>query len=322
MDRHTEDNVIHPARAASSTIVALVLFTFSATTHLSAFELDRAHCSMEILVDGVPVSEYSVGGSAYVEARPGREYAIRLTNRTASRIAVALSVDGLNTITAKTTSARDASKWILGPFESITIEGWQTSSATARRFFFTTEARSYGAWLGRTKNLGLIAAAVFRERVPAAIHGRRQDPAPYPSGPYGAERTPGATQGDRPSGPGEPRGSGAREPKSEEGRSLNEGQEGLSPSAGMRKESAALGLSDDLAATGIGTEMDHRVVDVRFDQEDTPVTVMEVRYEYRPALVKLGVLPRCADPCDERLARRERARGFEEYAPDPYRRQR
>ena len=54
---------------------------------------------------------------------------------------IALSVDGLNSIDAKTTSAREASKWILGPYESITIDGWQTSSSTARRFFFATEKR-------------------------------------------------------------------------------------------------------------------------------------------------------------------------------------
>ena len=42
----------------------------------------------------------------------------------------------------------------------------RTSSTTARRFFFTSEDQSYGAWLGKTRNLGIISAAVFREKLP------------------------------------------------------------------------------------------------------------------------------------------------------------
>src|SRR5262249_53134803 len=114
--------------------------------------LGSGPCTMEILVDGRPVTEYSARGASYIEALAGREYAVRLTNRTERRIAVALSVDGLNSVDAKTTSARDATKWVLGPYESITIDGWQTSAQTARKFFFTTESQSYGAWLGKTRN--------------------------------------------------------------------------------------------------------------------------------------------------------------------------
>ena len=118
--------------------------------------------SMEVLVDGIPLPEYIARSTNYIEAREGREYSIRLRNRTAGRIAIALSVDGLNSIDAKTTTARAGSKWILGPYQTITLDGWQTSSSTARRFYFTTEQDSYGAWLGKTRNLGVISAAVFR----------------------------------------------------------------------------------------------------------------------------------------------------------------
>jgi hypothetical protein len=90
--------------------------------------------SMEILVDGTPLTAYNARGTTYIEARKGAEYAIRLTNRTGDRVAVALAVDGLNSIDAKHTSSRDARKWILAPWESVTLSGWQTSSGTARRF--------------------------------------------------------------------------------------------------------------------------------------------------------------------------------------------
>jgi hypothetical protein len=72
--------------------------------------------SMEILVDGRPLAVYTAGETTYVEALKGREYAVRLTNRTGDRVAVALAVDGLNSIEARPTSSQDARKWILAPW--------------------------------------------------------------------------------------------------------------------------------------------------------------------------------------------------------------
>src|SRR5213078_562122 len=91
---------------------------------------------------------------------------LRITNPTPYRVAVALSVDGLNTIDARHTDARSATKWVLGPYESTEISGWQVNDRTARSFFFTGERRSYGAALGQTENLGVIEAVFYRERRP------------------------------------------------------------------------------------------------------------------------------------------------------------
>ncbi len=238
----------------------------------------RGPYTLEVLVDGRAIDEYAARDKTYVEATEGREYALRFTNRTGRRVAVALSVDGLNTIDAKSGPAREATKWIVGPWDSITISGWQTSVSTARRFFFTTEARSYGAWLGRADDLGVIAAAVFRERVPRDRSRPIQSPR--------AER-------DAPA-PGAAR-EGAAAPR--------------------RAQTESKALSDDLAATGIGRETRHQVRGVEFDEEPEPAAVIALRYEYRDALVRLGVLPRDGDA----LARRERARGFSdlEFAPSP-----
>lgn len=232
--------------------------------------------SMEILVDGRPLRELPHHGRTYVEAIRGEEYTVRLTNRTPERVAVALAVDGLNSIDARRTSAREAAKWILGPWESITIAGWQTSGSTARRFYFTTEEDSYGAWLGKTKDLGVISAALFREKRPRFSR---------------LDRVP-----------------------SEERSSMGKDGAREAPSASPQAEKR---LADDLAATGIGREIDHRVERVRFDAEPHPSATIDLRYEYRDALVRLGVLRRYGEP----LARREDARGFEDtgYSPDPYR---
>ena len=120
---------------------------------------------VEILVDGQPVPQYPARGTVYVEAVKGRDYAIRLHNPFDVRVAVALSVDGLNTIDARRTAAKDASKWVLDPHETVVISGWQTGMNHARAFFFTSEQESYAQWLGKTRNMGVIAAVFFRERV-------------------------------------------------------------------------------------------------------------------------------------------------------------
>src|SRR5688500_6716350 len=68
---------------------------------------------VDILVNDVPRQRYAHNGRWYVEAIKGREYAIRLRNPYGVRVAVALSVDGLNTIDARQTTAGEARKWVL-----------------------------------------------------------------------------------------------------------------------------------------------------------------------------------------------------------------
>src|SRR5438132_12528015 len=57
--------------------------------------------SVEVLVDGRPVSEYATRGRQYVEALENAEYELPIHNPLGTRVAVALSVDGLNTIAAR-----------------------------------------------------------------------------------------------------------------------------------------------------------------------------------------------------------------------------
>ncbi len=301
--------MIEPARfkiaiRTALPLLALVLLAVPA----QAFE--REPYSLEVLVDGEPLVEYRSRGKSYIEALEGREYSIRLTNHTGRRIAVALSVDGLNTIDAKTTSTRKASKWILGPYETITLRGWQTSTSTARRFFFTTEEKSYGAWLGSTSNLGVITAAVFRERrpVPAPIvQPDRRESGSQRRREHRKQRD--SRETPAPAAPAE---------RMEYGRDGGDESSSARSSEPIETESR---LSDRLAATGIGRQQQHRVRRVHFEAEASPAAVIELRYEYHDALVRLGVLPQPYARHEDPLQRRERARGFEdvEFAPDPHR---
>ena len=135
---------------------------------------------LDVMVDGRPLTEHRRSNSVYVDALQGAEYELRLRNSSPDRVAVALSVDGLNTIDAEQTSAWNASKWVIEPYETITISGWQMSSERARRFYFTTERDSYAAKLGRKANVGVISAVFFREkRRPIPV--TKNDTGSYPS---------------------------------------------------------------------------------------------------------------------------------------------
>ena len=117
-----------------------------------------------MLVNGRSLPEYHARGRTYIEALEGAEYELQVRNPFPERVAVALAVDGLNSIDARHTSAWNASKWVIEPYGTITIGGWQMSSERARRFYFTTERDSYAAKLGQTANVGSISAVFFRER--------------------------------------------------------------------------------------------------------------------------------------------------------------
>jgi len=227
---------------------------------------------IEILVDGVPRPEFFARGNIYVEALKGKEYEIRIRNPYPVRVAVALTVDGLNTIDARRTDAGSARKWVLDPYQTVTISGWQTSQQEAKRFYFTNEQKSYGAWLGQTDNLGMISAAFFRERAPKIV--------------------------ERPQQPMSQGGLGGREPAAPAPRANKD----------ARAESSVR-RDDDLAATGIGRGVDHPVTQVWLDLESSPAAMVNVRYEYRAGLISLGVLREHREYRDP-MQRREQASGF------------
>jgi len=234
-----------------------------------------------VLVGGAPRPEYRARGTVYVEAERGREYALRITNPLPVRVAVALSVDGVNTIDATHTSAREARKWVLAPYETVVIEGWQVSGEAARKFYFTGERSSYGAKLGLTENLGTIEAVFFREREPARKAWKRS--------PYAESE------------------SGAAAPEPSREKAAKDG----APAGAMSQEQSAT-LSDEFAATGMGGRTRHEVRLVSLDLEDSPAATLRIRYEFRPVLAKLGVLPAAEDPLD----RRERGTGFGTFCPE------
>ena len=119
--------------------------------------------ALEILVNGRPLPRYYRDGQSYVPAVQGDVYQIRLTNRTPGRVAVALFIDGLNTIAQRRELASSAVKWVIGPRQSVVVPGWQIDLQTSRQFVFVTAGESLAARKRFTEEIGLITATVYPE---------------------------------------------------------------------------------------------------------------------------------------------------------------
>ena len=150
-------------------------FSFSCRTRVitnghSRFEIRRHtyHFRIQVISDRTGTKRESCWKKRpFVFAYPGERYRIRISNPLPIRVAVNLSVDGLNSITGKPGKSRDGKKWIIDPHSYIDIKGWQVSRRAARRFYFTTRDNSYAKWRSNSwgkdlsVNCGVIGAAFF-----------------------------------------------------------------------------------------------------------------------------------------------------------------
>jgi hypothetical protein len=200
-----------------------------------------------------------MGGERRLEVVPGTEFELRLTNPLADRVAVAVSVDGLNVIDARHTTAWDASKWVIHPHGTLTISGWQVGAERARRFYFTTGRDAYATRIGRPGDLGVISAVFYRERYPGAeiIPHRMAVP----------ER--GVSLGEAAGAP--TGGAVARSAPAHDG--------------GPARGRLTFGWPyDSRAATGIGSHVRSEVREVGMELERHPVAAVTLRYDFRPRL--------------------------------------
>ncbi|MCY7355194.1 MAG: hypothetical protein LH470_09000 [Lysobacter sp.] len=207
--------------------------------------------------------EYAHRGRTYVPGVPGHRYGVRLTNTTAERVLVVLSVDGVNAVSGKTAHPSQTG-YVLAPWQSTEIAGWRKSLDDVAQFYFTDLPDSYAARTGRPDNVGVIGIAVFRER---------QQYIPYPQpGPPIAR---GDAQSNRTEGKAAaPAASAAREASAAADSAYGEAaQQRIGTGHGAR-EWAPVGQTDFVRASR------------------SPVQVTQLRYDDLDALAALGVLPR------------------------------
>jgi len=154
--------------------MVLVAQLTASTTRFKGYDFE----SYAISDVGYRYSEINRNNRMYTQASEGDGYGLVINNPLPVRVAVAVSIDGLNVIDGKRTSPDNAQKWIIEANSSLTLRGWQTSGSTLRRFVFTHTDESYANWKGNrdhapyTRNLGVIGVAYFwnSAELKAALH--------------------------------------------------------------------------------------------------------------------------------------------------------
>ncbi len=283
------------AFATRSTLAATVAATFAATGLHCAYADTRptSPCSPPLppesaraAPDPVPTIEvvdddsmqrlatFCRDGRSYVLGDLGQRYSIRVINPTSARVEAVVSVDGLDAVDGHPASLRKRG-YVVPAFGEVVVDGWRTSLDSVAAFRFSTVPDSYGARTGHARNVGVIAAAFFRERVrPRVVQ------IPLPAPPTARDRAASAA----PAAPADE----AAAPSSN-ARGSAGGASASPPSAASKAEATA-----PAARRGLGTEFGEAqassVVETSFTRADTnPTWLTEVRYDDRNGLVSRGI---------------------------------
>ena len=199
-------------------------------------------------------------GDTWVAGTPGHRYSVRLTNTTAERVLVVLSVDGVNAVTGQTANPSQTG-YVLAPWQSTEISGWRKSMDDVAQFVFTDLPDSYAARTGRPRNVGVVGIAVFREKQPVAYYEPQPVPPPYPY------------------------------PRDDEAGAARESAKAAAPSAQGRNEADALARQQ--LGTGHGQREWAPVSHTDFERASrSPNQVTQLRYDDTESLIAMGVLPR------------------------------
>jgi hypothetical protein len=202
----------------------------------------REPFSISLVTSNGTLPAYCADGPTFVEVRRGENYRITIVNPTGSRVGVALTVDGLNTIDGQARNAWDSPKWLIEPYGTITVNGWQTGPSTARRFFFTSSGNSYASKRGYHEQIGAIQAVFFRESAPPFDPIIRPGSSDYPG----------------------------------EGTSPSVGKD----KSGSAAPRATRGNEDERAGTGMGQRQDNEVRWLNVPLNPSPVGRIELLYEF------------------------------------------
>lgn len=111
---------------------------------------------------------YRHDGRYYVVGKPGKEYRIRVRNRTGEEILAVVSVDGVSAVSGKT-AAWEQTGYVLSPYQSYDVASGRKSLRRVAAFFFTQHENSYAARTGRPDDVGVIGVAIFAKKTQPAI---------------------------------------------------------------------------------------------------------------------------------------------------------
>lgn len=221
---------------------------------------------------GDTLSAWRSRGASYVAGRPGDRYAVRLTNRSSGRVLVVLSVDGVNAVTGETASVGQTG-YVLAPYQSAEITGWRKSYSEAAAFYFTALPDSYAARTDRPDNVGVIGAAVFRERVAEPPRGWLDRQPPLAS--EGADKN------------------SAEPERRAQSATADSASPSAAPHSSMKAERDSFAQQEQKLGTGHGEREYSPTSQTAFERASSqPAEVVQLRYDSYANLLAAGIIVR------------------------------
>jgi len=281
---------IPETRAAARPAFGRTVLAAALATALTAAAGSSAACAAIGTLDvvtrdsGQVLPVYPKDGRRWIIGAPGREYSVRVCNRTNARVLAVMSVDGVNIVSGDTASPAQ-SGYVLSAWECADINGWRKSMERTAAFYFTELPDAYATRTGRPENVGVIGVAFFREKAPPVVSWKDKV-----SRAQAAEEAAagGSYDAKNEMAQGAPR----REAQSNErGRAdmVTPAPPGSAPPAQAPLAQAPLSK----LGTGHGRSEESLTQMVAFERESAaPNETIAIHYDRRENLVAMGVLPR------------------------------
>ena len=232
-----------------------------------------AEISIHDRSSGETLPVFQAGGRWYVAGRTGNEYEVRVRNNTGGDLLAVVSVDGVNVVSGETASPSQ-SGYVIGSWQSLSIQGWRKSLARVAAFYFTDLGNAYATRTGRPDEVGAIGVAVFRRKQQAPTD--LEQPQIHKEAP-----SDGSLRRQAPD----------TAPAREEAPLASQNAGGRS-SADSAVRSAPSTPIEPSMGTGHGRSRTSHARYVSFEREsDAPDEVIVIRYDTRANLVARGIIP-------------------------------
>jgi hypothetical protein len=294
---------MQPDTFARSALIAGALALFSVLPGAAQAVGSLADVSLIDRSTGQTLPVHFHQGRYWVAGQPGRNFAVRVHNRSGGRLLSVTSIDGVNVISGETAGSSQ-SGYVFSPWERYDLTGWRKSQAQVAAFYFTALPDSYAARTGRPDDVGVIGVALFREKPPAV-----SNVVPRPM-PYGRRDGSGAgvDMRERAEAPAAP--AAAAPPAGELGSASKSAADAMGESRAPARAQAEPKLG-----TGHGQRETAPVTYTAFQRaQETPDEVIVIHYDSRANLLAMGVISEPRPPVRPRPFPGQPELGF---VPDP-----
>ncbi len=242
----------------------------------------------EILINGRPVKEYFHNHRTYIEGREGSIFSIRLRNNSSEKASFVTTVDGLSVIDGKDGSYNSRG-YILDANSTMKIDGWRMNDNEVAEFYFSSVGDSYRKRKGEGNNVGSIAVAVFREKEKIDLFPLIDDRGKIPYVPY-IPHEPLPIKPREPWTPHNP----WEKTYGKDTAHTNKVNDTFTLENAVPTSSSMCALltkerSSQDVGTGFGQTKHSEVIIVEFDRESNPDAVLELFYNSRKQLSRIGV---------------------------------